>query len=348
MRKSLMLLIVAVLVMTAVPSYAELQNVLVGGQIRIRYNWFDSATLPDSPLLNNRLFQWPLVNFNPLNLNPLAGGRWGAVPGRAGVGSLFSWDDRGAKLDFTEMRTRLNVRADFTEMVSAFIELDSYDRWGEDFRSDYVTGVDRRANTGDDVEMYQAYIEANEMFGFPVRLRIGRQELNLGSGWLIGNNDAGPFFRGLSFDAVRATYATDVFAIDAFWAKLLDRSPVEEDGDIDLYGVYASFLGVENLSFDAYWLLVRDAISRFDTQDGWLGNWVEDVLGVDNYDPTYLHTVGLRGAGKYGAFDFDAEAAYQFGNADSVNWLFRGQGILSPYGPDGEKFDTWGANLEVG
>ena len=356
MRKSFMLLIVAVLVMAAMPSFAELQNVLVGGQIRIRGNWFDEAALPDSPVHNNRLFQWPLINFFrgnppavPANLNPLAGARWFGVPGRAGIGSLFSLDDRGGKLSFTEMRTRLNVRADFTEMVSAFIEFDSYDIWGEDFRSDYVTGVDRRAATGDDVEVYQSYIEANEMFGFPLRLRIGRQEMNLGSGWLIGANDEGPFFRGLSFDAVRATYATDVFSVDAFWAKLADFSPREEDGDIDLYGVYASFLGVENSTFDAYWLLVRDAISQWDTQDGWLGDWVENLLNVDNYDPTYLHTVGLRGAGKYGAFDFEAEAAYQFGNADAVNSTFRGQGLLSPwYGPDGEKFGAWGGNLEVG
>ncbi|HUW61750.1 MAG TPA: alginate export family protein [Candidatus Bathyarchaeia archaeon] len=348
MRKSLMVLIVAALAMTAMPSFAELQNVMVGGQIRIRGNWFDEAALPDSAVHNNRLFQWSLVNWRPGILNPLAGARWFGVPGRAGVGSLFSWDDRGGKLSFTEMRTRLNVRADFTEMVSAFIELDSYDIWGEDFRSDYVTGVDRRAGTGDDVEMYQAYIEANEMFGFPLRLRIGRQEMNLGSGWLIGTNDEGPYFRGLSFDAVRATYKTDMFSVDAFWAKLADFSPLEEDGDIDLYGVYASYLGVENSTFDAYWLLVRDAISRQDTQGGWLGDWVENLLSVDDYDPTYLHTVGLRGAGKYGAFDFEAEAAYQFGNADAVNRGFAGQGLLSAYGPDGETFGAWGGNLEVG
>ena len=47
----------------------------------------------------------------------------------------------------------------------AFIEIDSYDIWGEDFRSNYVTGVDARAASGDDVEMYQAYIEAEEMSG---------------------------------------------------------------------------------------------------------------------------------------------------------------------------------------
>jgi len=348
MRKSLMLLIIAALAMTAGPSFAELQNVLVGGQIQIRGNWFSEEALADSPTHNNRLFQWPLINWTNANPNPLAGLRWPAVPGRFAIFSPLSLDDRGGKLSFVEQRTRLNVRADFTEMVSAFIELDSYDVWGEDFRSNYITGVDSRAFTNDDVEIYQAYVEASEMWGLPLRLRIGRQEMTLGSGWLVGANNANAFFTGLSFDAIRATYLTEVFSVDAFWAKLAERSPVEEDGDVDLYGVYASFLGMDNMTFDAYWLLVRDAISRQDTQLGWVGEWIEDLFAVDDYDPTLLHTVGLRGAGTFGGFDFEAEAAYQFGDADAVNSGFAGAGLLSPYGPDGEKFEAWGGNLEIG
>ena len=155
---------------------------------------------------------------------------------------------------FVEERTRLNVKADFTNQVSAFVELDSYDVWGEDFRSVYLTGQDLRAATGTDVEVYQSYIEANEMFGQPLRLRLGRQEMKLGSGWLVGSNNFAPLFTGLSFDGIRATYATELFSVDAFWAKLADLSPQEEDGDTDFYGVYASYLGIENVTVDAYWV----------------------------------------------------------------------------------------------
>src|SRR5690606_31870040 len=109
-----------------------------------------------------------------------------------------------------------------------------------------------------DVEVYQAYIEANEMFGYPLRLRIGRQELAFGSEWLVGVNDAAAFFQGLSFDAVRLTYATDVFSVDAFAAKLADTTPLEQDGDVDFYGVYGSYLGLEDIVIDAYWMWLRD------------------------------------------------------------------------------------------
>src|SRR5690606_28795569 len=50
-------------------------------------------------------------------------------------------------------------------------------------------------------------------------------------------------------------------------------------------------------------------------------------------------------AGTLGAFDFEAEAAYQFGDAGQVGFLFR----PFTYGDDDAEFDgLWGANLELG
>jgi len=203
--------------------------------------------------------------------------------------------------------------------------------------------------------LYQSYIEANEIGGMPLRVRVGRQELKLGSGWLVGTNDAGSIFRGLSFDGVRATYATDQFSVDAIAAKLAENA-AEEDGDTDMYAVYGSYLGIENITLDAYWIMVRDARAIKATNYGFIGQWVEDVLGVDDYNTTELHTVGLRGAGTYGALDFEAEVAYQFGNVDQTNALFAGQGIgslfgllpVSPYGPENDTTGNLAANLQVG
>ncbi|HOD51372.1 MAG TPA: alginate export family protein, partial [Candidatus Hydrogenedentes bacterium] len=208
----------------------------------------------------------------------------------------------------------------------------------------YITGGDFITPTDDDVEVYQSYIEANEMFGLPLRLRVGRQEIALGSEWLVGVNDTSSFFTGLSFDAARLTYATDMFSVDLFAAELAEGGPFEEDEDVWLYGLYGSYLGLEDIVIDAYWLWVRDARRLSDTNLGWFGEWIEDVFSLDDYDPTNLHTVGLRGAGTIGAFDFEAEFAYQFGDADQVGFLFR------PffYGDDDADFQAWAGNLEVG
>jgi hypothetical protein len=126
-------------------AYAELQNVEVGGGIRIRGNWYD-------------------------------------------------FDDSLAEVAFVEQRTRLNFKADFTDNVSTFIEVDNYGNWGTDFRSDYFTGLDGAG--GGDVALYQAYIDVKEMWGTPLNLRVGRQEVALGSQWLLGVNDASSLFTG--------------------------------------------------------------------------------------------------------------------------------------------------------
>ncbi len=352
MRKSFAIMLLVATVVTAVPAFADLQNVQVGGSVRIRGNWYMNAG-PDNWTARNPLFEHACPVFGGWNSyrplgNPIAGLRWAAQPGRLAVWSPFSWNDSVKDSTWVEQRTKLNVKADFTDQVSAFIELDSYDVWGEDFRSDYVTGLDFRANTSDDVEVYQAYIQADEMFGYPLSARIGRMELKLGSGWLVSPMDTAAGFTGTSFDGIELTYGTDMFAVSGIWSKLAENSPLEQDGDVDLYAVYGSYLGIENVTIDAYWMMVRDARALADTYPGWFGNWIEDILGVDDYDPTTLHTVGLRGAGTMGAFDFEAEAAYQFGDYDIAGFQFAGAGLQSPYGPNDADASTWAGNLEVG
>jgi hypothetical protein len=325
----MMLVLAIAMLAISLPAVAELQNVTVGGEIRIRANYYTS-TYSDTAEIS-----WP--NFF-LPARPI-GGFFGN-----NVVTIFDWSDKGNDFDNVEQRTRLNVNADFTDEVSAFIELDSYDVWGEDFQSNYITGADFNDDSSTDVEVYQAYIQAQEMWGTPLQLRVGRQELEFGNEWLVGTNDTAAGFPGLSFDAVRLTYATDMFSVDAWAAKLNEVGAFEEDGDTDFYGVYGSYTGMENISIDAYWMLLRDAASINDTANTFLPEWIENWLGIDDYDPTYLHTVGLRGAGTIDAFDFNAEVAYQFGDADSIGSTF----APFTYGDDDAEFDAWGGNLEVG
>ena len=328
MQRTLAILLFSTVALTASRSHADLQNVEVGGSITILGEYFRNACPPDDGL------RWPGATL------------LGRPIGHAkGITSFFSWDDEGPGCALVSQWSRLHISADFTSDVRAFIELDSVDVWGEDFRSEYLTGADSRSTLPDDVEVYQSYIEANEMFGLPLRARIGRQELRFGSEWLVGANDSGPCPAwGLSFDALRLTYATELFQVDMWGAKLADRSPSEEDGDTDFYGIYGSFLGIEGLTLDAYWMFLRDAAALKSTERGLFGEWLEDRLGLDDYDTTALHTVGLRAAGEYGAFDFEVEAAYQFGNAASTAFRFR----TLTYGEDDAEYDAWACNLNLG
>jgi hypothetical protein len=254
-----------------------------------------------------------------------------------------SANDRDHDLDFTEMRTRLGFTADFANEVSAYIELDNYDVWSGDFRSSYITGQDFVGAS--DVWLYQSYIEVRNMWGYPLRSRIGRQEIALGRQFLVGVNDASSLFTGLSFDGARWTYATDMFSVDAFVTKLAEVGNFEEDGDTDFYGIYASYLGLEDITLDAYWLFLRDGAALNDTNFVAPVEWLEDLLGVDDYDPTTIHTFGLRGAGTFGAFDFNADFAYQSGDLGQQGFLFAPFGL---YADDELDLSEWATDLEVG
>ena len=319
---------------------AELTQISVGGQIRIRGEMWRNSFYPGT---------------DPANISPVVRIPAAVLSGRPtgdrrlgeNIVSFFKWGEDGADVAFFQQRTVLNFRADFTDNVSAFIELENWGVWGDDsFRSNYFTGADfPGAADSAKVDLYQAYIEAREMWGTPLQLRVGRQELVFGSGWLVGNNTNFSEFRGLFFDAVRLTYDHDVFSVDAFWSKLDDRTAVLGDNqDADFMGVYASYTGLEDIVFDAYWFFLRDSIDLSDTRGGPFAEWREDFFGLDDYDTTNLHTVGLRAAGVISAFDFEVEAAYQFGDADAVGIRFQRNG----YGDDGAEFDAFGANAEIG
>ena len=257
--------IVLVLSMGGV-SYADLQNVTVGGELRVRGRWWEN------------------------------------------------WDNTA--LTYVEQLTAVHVSADFTDNVSALIELHTYDRWGEreSFRSDYLTGIDSRS-PGDDTAIYQAYINVDNMFGLPLRLRVGRQNLTFGKAWLLGSQASPTLW--YSYDAVRATYAVDQFSIDGWWAKLVDNSPLEEDGDVDYYGLYATYNGSGLFNISPYWVYIRDARTP----------------GVSE-----VHTPALRVWGAGEGFDYNVELAYQFGESKQASAMF---------GHDLD-YNAWAGDIEAG
>ena len=338
MRLTINVLLAACIVAMAVPAFAELQNVEVGGSIRIRGNYYSPEAVSQP---------------RPRVTNPFAG--------------AFLFDDTGHSAAFVEQRTVVGVTADFTDDVSAVIELDSYEIWGTNFRDSYIFSANApQSPFANDVDVYQGYIEMREAWGHPLTVKIGRQEILFGSEWLVGNNDTAAAFTGLSFDAITVNYAADAWNVTGFWSKLAETGAIEEDGDTDFSGVYFSYTGLEDWVVDAYWLYIRDAAEPVLTTAnggiaGGVGDTIEDIFGVDQYeDVTTIHTFGLRGAGIFGQFDFEGEIAYQTGDARSVvaGGLNAGlAGFFNPdpasllgniYGDDSAEYDNFALNVELG
>lgn len=247
MRKFLTTAVAVALI--SATSYADLQNVVVGGGIRIRMN------------------------------------------------GSFRGDNAPADQS-TEQRSNLSWTADFTDEVSAVIELDNHGAWGTDTRD--TIGGNAGGSGSSAANVYQAYIELGEAWGTALDIKVGRQEIMLGSEFLIGNNDTASAFTGLSFDGVTAVYNADNFSVTGIVVKVVeaDAGTVVNDRDTDLYALYLSYTGVEDMTIDGYWMFV-------DT-------------GIAGDDGDNLHTIGARVAGTAGQFDYEVEAALQTGEQSAT------------------------------
>lgn len=133
-------------------------------------------------------------------------------------------------------------------------------------------------------------------------LRLGRQELAFGSGRFIAPRE-GPNVRQ-SFDGARGSWSDPEFGrIDVFYTQpVVARRGAFDDGGSDAYrfwGVYAALpFGVaDDRGIDAYYLRAERARVVFGQGAG----------------AERRNTLGLRVHGRRGNWDWDIEAAYQYG-----------------------------------
>jgi hypothetical protein len=287
MKRLTLLLALTLVVALTVPAVAEVEEITVGGSIIVQGELIDPGfTLAPGPI--------------GLDLDGTPGGDVVILPA-----TVAGFDDDITGQDWYSQRTRVNVDAALSGGVRAFVELQAYDFWGTD-TDDSLASESATEAGNDEVALYQAYIDMNNIADYPVMVRVGRQELVYGREWLVGNNDNGSNFSGLSFDAIKVVYAEEDIQVDAWAAKLADLDSsllpaTVTDDDTDFYGVYGKYTGIENTDLEAYLLLVRTAVGPGD---------------VD-----YLYTVGARAAGTWdvmgtlpGMLDYNAEVALQFGD----------------------------------
>jgi len=140
--------------------------------------------------------------------------------------------------------TRVQVDADLTDNVSTCVRLLNERDWN-------VESADTNAITLD-----LASVKIKEMFYAPLTMTIGRQNIRLGTGLVVGDPDTNDAVAGVtapitasdlssrkSFDAIRATLDYNPLVMDVIFAKINAGAigTLNNNDDTSLYGINAAY-----------------------------------------------------------------------------------------------------------
>ena len=214
-------------------------------------------------------------------------------------------DDRDDQDDFLRTETHLWFQADLSDNVTTRICVETDRAFDDDSEG---------GQNNLDVFLEEAWIQAMYLYDSAISAKLGRQFIEFGDGFIIGDADPGSEaslntkgeWEVDPFDAILVWYDGDDWVLNAILAKAVENRVESSrgDGDADVYGLYFTYSGVEDWVFDLY---------------GFFAN-VEDSgslpFGSHNAD---LFCVGARFAGSaYEGLSYKLEGAYEFGDIDII------------------------------
>ena len=226
----------------------------------------------------------------------------------------FDYQDQFGDFDSWEMfrlRTRLRLKANVSEDVTGFVQI-ANQTYGEGvtkyrpshFSIDGVKTSDywEEDNYSNKVFVDNAYIDVKNIFALPASLRVGRQNLMYGSGFILFDGQSQYASTSIYFDGVKLSFNLGQNAVlDALYFKDQEewQSNSNKD-DITLTGAYLTahcpFIGGQQEIY---------ALNRDDRDFQY-----EGMAGRKN-----IWAFGLRLSDKLACgFDYSGEAAYQTGN----------------------------------
>lgn len=199
---------------------------------------------------------------------------------------------------YTLSRIRFGARMAPHEDVDVYVQLQDSRAFGAETNT-----LASSAN----IDLHQGYVQVRNFLGKPISIKVGRQEMLYANQRLIG--PVGFSNVGRSFDGVKLTFGKqktfDVFATIIKEGNTAVTGPAtpastagQENTDYNFWGLYYKYRHNPKYELDGYFLFESDEN--------------EVVPGEDNLKRA---TLGFYSKGQLSErFDFESEAAVQFGN----------------------------------
>jgi hypothetical protein len=229
---------------------------------------------------------------------------------------------------FIRTEAHLWFSADLSDNVMTKISVEVDRRWdGQSYEgtyyeypySDYdlssVGSEGYAIGSSDDLEVFleEAFIQMSQMYDSSFNLKLGRQFIQLGDGFVVG--DADPFseftlntkgeYEVDPFDAIFGWFDGEDWVLDLIYAKVAETGTMRDDSDVWI--AYFTYSGMENFAFDLYFLY-----ANIET-DALLSSY--SYAGVDDSD---LFAVGGRISGTaVEGLSYKLEGLYEFGEVET-------------------------------
>ena len=214
------------------------------------------------------------------------------------TGTVANLDDE----NFYLSTVRVWVDADLTDNVSTRVRLLNQRKWDTD------------AAGASNINIDNAYVTLKEFLYSPLTLIAGRQDLNYGTGFIVGPgllNDPETIFGGArsrefsaynAYDAVRVILDYSPVTIEALIAKINESNTT--DRDQNLYGVVVTYkLDRWNGEVAPYWFWKDDRAAALTVHDN-----------GRTYNENDVHTIGAWASlSPMENVKLHGEGAYQFG-----------------------------------
>lgn len=197
-------------------------------------------------------------------------------------------------LGYNLLRSRVGVMVKPTDDVQAFIQIQDSRTWGGGNPSLARGTTDGTAKA---LDFHQAYLAVSNLFSSGFTLKLGRQEMSYGNERLVSPSNWGNTAR--SFDAAKASYESETYALHLFTAKLVASQTVSAAENF--HGLYATVRNLKPVMADVVYLLDD--------------NTAELTKGPEIGESKLSRaTVGLRLYAKSAPWDADVEFFHQYGH----------------------------------
>ncbi len=207
----------------------------------------------------------------------------------------------GRNNSFHLTRTRFHADLWYQDKVRLFAEFLDARQWGQELAP---LGIDR--NHTDMLSIF-ADIKLAEAQGGKAYVRVGRQELTLGSQRLVSSLDWVNTRR--TFQGVKVFWNTPKFDLSTFWVRPMMTEVNKFDNwdkKRDFYGLWGTYKPKKGDAVDLYYMGLNNH-----------NNKAVGTFGIKG--DSFIHTIGSRYIGTYERFLFELEGMYQFGDHANQN-----------------------------